>query len=617
MYPGIALRKNELDTRGLPRGSNKVFHMLNNFLPISKSDMQQRKWDALDVILISGDAYVDHPSYGIVIIGRVLENAGYKVGIIAQPNWRNLDDFTRLGKPKLFFGISAGNLDSMVANYTANKRTRQADDYAAGGVPGRRPDRATIVYANKIREAFPEIPIVLGGIEASLRRFAHYDFWSNSVRGSILLDSRADILVYGPGEGQILEIAQRLKKGLPLTNIRGTAFIEKNMSNIGQFIEMPSCEDVKSDTNKFNEAFRLFYSQQDPFRGKTLVQRHAGRFVVQSPPAFPLSPAELDKIFELPFMHRWHPSYEKEGGVPGFNTVQFSLISNRGCCGECSFCSLYAHQGRIVQSRSQESLLREATTLSVRQDFRGTITDIGGPTANLYLSRCGRWKREGACAHRQCLKPKKCKHLTLGYQDSIALYKEILKIPRVKHLFIESGFRYDLLVDAQGKEYLECICKYHVSGQMKVAPEHSVEKILELMNKPSFAVYEDFVQKFKATVGKLKNNLYLVNYFISGHPGATLQDTLELALYLMHHKIKPQQIQDFIPLPSTLAGCMFYTGKHPLTGQSLYVPHTTLERKMQRALIQYFNPKNRDLIRQALTQLGKKSLLKSFMRASS
>lgn len=588
---------------------------MNNFLVVSKADMRARGWDSLDVIIVSGDAYVDHPSYAAAVIGRVLESAGYRVGIIAQPNWRKLDDFLMLGRPKLFFGISAGNLDSMVANYTANKRARRNDDYSAGGIAGRRPDRASIVYANKVKEAFPNVPIVLGGLEASLRRFAHFDFWNNGVRGSILLDSRADILVYGPGEQQILEIAGRLTKGLPLTGIRGTALAERDVGSVGEYIEIPSLEEVKSDKNKFNEAFRLFYANQDPFRGKTLLQKHAGRFVVQYPPAFPLDSSELDKIFELPFMYREHPSYEKEGGVPGFKTVQFSLISNRGCCGECSFCSLYAHQGRIIQSRSPESLLKEAHKLSMRKDFRGTITDIGGPTANLYLSRCGRWKKEGTCAHRQCLMPKKCKNLALGYQESIALYKEILKIPRVKHLFIESGLRYDLLIDAQGKEYLECICKHHISGQMKVAPEHSVKKILDIMNKPSFATYEDFVKEFKKTVGKLKNNLYLVNYFISGHPGTTLQDTLEFSLYLMHHKIRPQQIQDFIPLPATMAGCMFYTGRHPLTGQELYVPYTPIERKMQRALIQYFNPKNRNLIRQALTLLGKEHLIKDFMQA--
>ncbi|MDD5584208.1 MAG: YgiQ family radical SAM protein, partial [Candidatus Omnitrophica bacterium] len=367
---------------------------MNNFLVVSKADMHARGWDSLDVILVSGDAYVDHPSYAAAVIGRVLESAGYRVGIIVQPNWRKLDDFLMLGKPKLFFGISAGNLDSMVANYTANKRARRNDDYSAGGIAGRRPDRASIVYANKIREAFPNVPIVLGGLEASLRRFAHFDFWNNGVRGSILLDSRADILVYGPGEQQILEIAGRLTKGLSLTGIRGTALAERDVGSVGEYIEIPSLEEVKSDKNKFNEAFRLFYANQDPFRGKTLLQKHAGRFVVQYPPAFPLDSSELDKIFELPFMYREHPSYEKEGGVPGFKTVQFSLISNRGCCGECSFCSLYAHQGRIIQSRSPESLLKEAHKLSTRKDFRGTITDIGGPTANLYLSRCGRWKKE-------------------------------------------------------------------------------------------------------------------------------------------------------------------------------------------------------------------------------
>ncbi|MDD5194178.1 MAG: YgiQ family radical SAM protein [Candidatus Omnitrophica bacterium] len=585
---------------------------MNSFLPTSKADLKKTNWESLDIILISGDAYVDHPSYGTSVIGRVLENSGYKVGIIAQPNWRKPDDFVRLGKPRLFFGISAGNLDSMVANYTTNMHRRRSDDYSPGTKPNLRPDRAVIVYANMVRKAYSDTCIVIGGIEASLRRFAHYDFWENRVRGSILLDSRANILVYGMAEKQIVEIARRRRKNLPLTNIPGTTIAQKDTSGLGEYLELPSCEETKADRDKFNEAFRIFYRNQDPFRGKTLIQRHSGRLIVQFPPAPPLAQEELGKIFELPYMRAPHPDYNTQGGVSGFETVRFSIISNRGCCGECNFCSLYAHQGRIVTSRSKESILREVLLLTRQKNFRGTITDVGGPTANLYYSRCGRWNREGACAHKQCLMPKQCPHLKLGYRESLELYKALLALPKVKHVFIESGFRYDLLTDETAENYLKNICASHISGQMKVAPEHNVEKVLKVMNKPALASYEKFVEKYRAASAEVKKELYLVNYFISGHPGTTLQDALDLALYLIRKKIRPQQIQDFIPLPLTLSGCIFYTGKDPLTSQIIYVPRAQKERKMQRALIQYFNPKNKRLVLEALKILKKVHLRGQF-----
>ncbi|MCX5808439.1 MAG: YgiQ family radical SAM protein [Proteobacteria bacterium] len=620
--------------------------MKNDFLSFTPEDLKKRGWDVLDVIIISGDAYVDHPSYGAAVIGRVLENAGYRVGIIPQPDWRKPDDFRKLGKPRLFFGITAGNMDSMVANYTANKRPRQKDDYSPGGKAGLRPDRAIIVYANRIREAFGDIPIVIGGIEASLRRFAHYDWWDNTVRRSILLDSRANILVYGMGERQVVEIARQLDEGINLSGIRGTSIIagsslcEPVYRRIGvtvnrrtgnnepathddlpftihdsrnTAVEIPSYEEVKEDMETFNEAFRLIYQNQDPFTGKTIIQRYGTRYVIQYPQPLPLTEHELDAIYELPYMKNPHPSYKEKGGIPGFETIRFSLISHRGCCGECSFCALSMHQGRIIQSRSKESILREVTLLTKREDFRGTITDIGGPTANLYKAKCPLWDNKGACRNKQCLMPEKCKNLKTGYRDSIELYNEVLSLPKVKHVFLESGIRYDLLTDNDSTGYFSHICTYHISGQMKVAPEHTVDRVLKLMNKPPFHVYETFAKQYMETNRRLKKDQYLVHYFISAHPGSTLEDTFALSQYLMKRKIHPEQIQDFIPLPLTLSGCMYYTEKHPFTGEKVYVAKTFRERKMHRALIQYKNPKNKKLIEEAMKIVNKKRPGKSFL----
>jgi uncharacterized radical SAM protein YgiQ len=635
-----------------------------SFLPTSKQEIQQRNWDSLDVILISGDAYVDHPSYGVSVIGRVLEKAGYRVGIIAQPDWRNTDDFKKLGKPRLFFGITAGNLDSMVSNFTAHKKPRKKDDYSPGGRAGHRPDRATIVYANRAREAFNDIPIVIGGIEASLRRLAHYDWWDNTVRRSILLDTKADILVYGMGEKQIVEIAKRLSEGHDLMGIRGTVVVRnkdllqaaddkaqvkdaerrrekgetsglgnaKRESRVAKpdgsfpnielqtlnseqdFIEIPSYEEVKEDSNKFNAAFRTLYTNQDPFQGKVIAQKYGNRFIIQYPPPLPLTVHELDAVYELPFMKSWHPAYDKDGGVPGFETVKFSLISHRGCPGQCSFCSLSMHQGRIVQSRSGESLVREARALTEQKTFRGTISDIGGPTANLYKAHCPLWDDRGACRDRSCLTPTKCKKLRLGYWEGIKVYNAIMKLPKVKHLFIESGLRYDLLIDKETGEYLDHICRYHVSGQMKVAPEHSIDHVLEIMNKPSFHLYEQFAERFKATNKRAGKAQYLVHYIISAHPGSTLEDTLQLSLSLMKQGIYPEQIQDFMPLPLTLSNAMYYTGEHPLTGEKVYSAKTFRERKMHRALIQYRHPNNKGLVREALSLLKREDLMGRFQR---
>ncbi|MFH1245222.1 MAG: YgiQ family radical SAM protein, partial [Candidatus Omnitrophota bacterium] len=552
------------------------------------------------------DAYVDHPAYGTAVIGRVLESYGYKVGVIPQPDWRGTEDFTRLGRPRLFFGITAGNTDSMIANYTANKKPRQSDEYSAGDKAGSRPDRAAIVYANRVRQAFKDVPIVLGGMEASLRRLSHYDYWDNRVRRSILLDARADVLVYGMGERQVVEIAQGLEQGrlIQELDIRGTVVARREKREIENSITIPSFEETAQDKNKFNEAFTIMYANMSPETAKTIVQPHQEQFVLQRPPAWPFSPAELDTIYDLPYLRGWHPIYAAQGGVRGLETVRFSLTSHRGCCGECSFCALYAHQGRIIQSRSARSIIREAELLAQGSDFKGTITDVGGPTANLYATQCTLWKRANFCLKKKCLIPQKCAGLRLGYEQSIELYRQLRKIPRVKHVFIGSGVRYDLLTDRYAEKYLEEICAHHVSGMLKVAPEHSSDKVLRLMNKPAFSVYETFARKFQTTVRRLKKDYYLINYFLSAHPGSTLRETLQLAVYLAQKKIRPQQIQDFIPSPMTLSAGIYWTGRDPWTSKEVYVPKTFRERKMQRALIQYYQPAKRKLVYQALRLLG-------------
>ncbi len=588
---------------------------MKDFLPISKEDLKKRGWNELDIILVTGDAYVDHPSYGAALIGRVLEDAGFKVGIIAQPDWRMLDDFKRLGRPKLFFGVTAGNIDSMLARYTANKKIRNVDDYSPGGRALLRPERASIIYANKLQEAFKGVPIVLGGIEASMRRLTHYDYWSDRVRRSLLMDSKADILVYGMGEKQILEIAHRLKNSSSVTgleNISGTVITRKSLDGLKDYVLVPSFEEIVQDKDAFNAAFKTIYSESDPISGKAIAQKCGDRFLVQYPPAPPLTTEEMDRIYALPYMRNWHPVYDKDGGVPGFETVRNSITSHRGCSGGCNFCSLYLHQGRIIQSRSIKSVAGEIAAIAEDKKFRGTITDIGGPTANMYMAMCPSWKKTGACRNKQCLMPEKCKNLTLGYEHSIRLWKELKRIPRVKHVFVGSGVRYDLLIDRYSDGYLHELCASHVSGQLKVAPEHCTVSVLELMNKPAFAKYKKFIDRFETINKRLGKKQYLVNYFISGHPGARLEDALELAVYLAKNHIHPEQVQDYIPLPMTISGSMYYTEKNPLTGKNLYVAKTQSERTMQRALLQYKNPQNRKHILRALKILHKESLKRLF-----
>jgi len=589
--------------------------MNKQFLPTTQEEMHDRGWDACDIILVTGDAYVDHPSYGASLIGRVLENAGFKVGIIAQPDCARLDDFTSLGRPRLFFGVTAGNLDSMVAHYSANRVPRKTDDYSPGGKIGLRPDRATIVYTNKIRQAYKGMPVVIGGIEASLRRLAHYDYWSDTVKRSILLDAKADILVYGMGETQTIEIAQRLSRGddiKTIDGIPGTVVIRNDAPQVKDALTIPSFEKISSEKGAFTEAFMACYGQSDPSRGKTLLQKHGERYIVHFPPARPLSPQELDRIYALPFVRAWHPSYDKAGGVPGFESVRFSVTSHRGCPGACNFCSLFFHQGRIVQSRSEGSVLHEIREIAARDYFKGTITDIGGPTANLYMAACASWKKGLACKDKNCITPAKCKSLSLRYDKTLKLWEQALKIPGVQHIFIGSGVRYDLLVEQYSDRFLKELCAQHISGYLKVAPEHSSGRVLALMNKPAIDTYERFVNRFNKANKDAGKKQFLVNYFIGSHPGSGLEEALELAQYLAKRGIRPEQIQDFLPLPMTVSACMYHTGKDPFTGKALYVARGMRERKKQRALMQYTQARSMDLVREALRDLKKPHLIGLF-----
>ncbi|MGD8701412.1 MAG: YgiQ family radical SAM protein [Desulfosarcina sp.] len=592
---------------------------MGNFLPVSRADMQRRGWDQLDVILITGDAYVDHPAYGVALIGRMLESHGYRVGVIAQPDWRSDEDFKRLGRPRLFFGLTSGNVDSMVANYTANKRARKKDDYSPGGRTGLRPDRALVVYANRVRQAFKKVVVVVGGIEASMRRLAHYDYWDNRVRRSILFDARADILVYGMGEGQVVEIARRLAAGDAagsLDHIPGTAVIRKDPAFLDDYVIISAYETVSTDPAAFNQAFRDYYRQQNPLRARPVVQAHGDRYAVVYPPPMPLATADLDAIYELDYQRHWHPDYAPAGGVPGLETVRHSLVTHRGCSGECNFCSLYFHQGRMVQSRSPDSIVGEAQRLARDPGFRGTLTDLGGPTANLYGADCPRWSKKGFCANKRCMAPQTCPSLDPGFRKSLSLYRRIRQLPGVKHAFIGSGFRHDLFGDAQTDAYLEALCRFHISGRMKVAPEHVSVSVLDAMGKPHIDTYEAFIAQFKRVGKRLPSRCFLVNYFISAHPGATLRHALDLALYLMRRGMHPEQVQDFIPLPMTLSGAMYHTETDPFSGNSISVAKTFRERKMQRALIQYRHPSNRKLIREALRLMNRQDLQGLFSKAA-
>ncbi|MBU7005266.1 YgiQ family radical SAM protein [Phosphitispora fastidiosa] len=582
-----------------------------DFLPMTREEMDKYHWHYVDFLVVTGDAYVDHPSFGTAIIARLLSKLGFKVGIIAQPDWHDTGDFTRLGKPRYACLVTAGNLDSMVSNYTGNRNHRKKDLYSPGGVPGKRPDRAAIVYSNRIREAWPGIPLVIGGIEASLRRLAHYDYWDNKVRRSILLDSRADILVYGMGEKQVEEIALRLANGEAigqLTDIPGTAYVVGEKPPAGA-ICLPGFDEVSAAKSKYAEAFRLAYGEQDPFRGRTLVQPHGLQYVVQNAPAQPLTTEEMDAVYEMPFMRSYHPAYAKYDGIPALKEVKFSITAQRGCFGGCAFCALNFHQGCIIQPRSHDSILREARLLTELPDFKGIIHDVGGPTANFRKPACRAQLKRGTCADKHCLAPDKCKNVNVDHADLIELLRKIRSLPGVKKVFLRSGLRYDYLLYEKDPEVLREICKYHVSGQLKVAPEHVSSGVLKVMRKPGHDIYRRFTDKFYEANRLLGKKQYLVPYFIASHPGSTLKDAIELAEYIRDMGYNPEQVQDFTPTPGSLSTCIYYTGIDPLTGQKVYVPRSSKERQMQRALIQYRNPKNRGLVKEALRKAGREDLI--------
>lgn len=586
--------------------------MTNKFLPISRQDMEQRNWDELDFLIISGDAYVDHPSFGPAIIGRLLEKHGWRVGIIAQPDWRTTADFKKLGKPRLAVLVTAGNLDSMLNKFTAAKRYRSTDNYSPGGKAGNRPERATIVYCNRIREVWKNIPLVIGGIEASLRRFAHYDYWSDSVRRSILVDSRADLLVYGMGEKQVVELAQQLSSGLAvkdITTIHGTCYTAESTEHLWDYVETPAFEAVSTDKAAFAEAFRLQYLEQDPIRGKALVQKHGELYLVQNPPAAPLTTAEMDEVYDLPYQRTYHPSYEVEGGVPAIQEVKFSLVSHRGCFGGCSFCAIVSHQGRIIQPRSSESILKEAEILTHMPDFKGYIHDIGGPTANFRAPACSQQAERGTCRGRQCLHPGPCQNLNSDHTDYLTLLRQLRSLPGVKKVFIRSGLRYDYLLAANDEAFLKELCEHHVSGQLKIAPEHISPKVTRLMGKPGKDVYLRFAEAFRRMNKTLGKEQYLVPYLMSSHPGSGLTEAIELAEFLRDVGYHPEQVQDFIPTPGSLSTCMYYAGIHPLTGEKVHVAKDLHEKRLQRALLQYRDPKNYPLVLEALTKAGRSDLI--------
>ena len=583
-----------------------------DFLPVSKEDMDKRGWKQLDFLYIVGDAYVDHPSFGHAIISRVLESHGYKVGIVALPDWHKIDDFVRMGRPKLGVLVSAGNIDSMVNHYTAAKKRRHDDMYAPGGKGGMRPDRATLVYCNRIKEAFgSDMPILIGGVEASLRRFAHYDYWDDKMRRSILFDSRASILMYGMGEKQIVRIADKLRDGVPvneITDIPGTCYISSEYDEQNSVL-IPSYEECVESKSKYAVSCRLQYYEQNPYIGKTLVQKHGDKYLIQNPPMPPLETDELDEVYALPYMKNYHPMYEKDGGIPAIQEVKFSLAANRGCFGSCNFCALAFHQGRIVTSRSDESLIKEAEEMTKMSDFKGYIHDVGGPTANFRGPACKKQLTLGACKNKQCLFPEPCKNMDISHKKYLNLLRKLRDIKGVKKVFIRSGIRFDYLINDKDDTFFYELCKYHVSGQLKVAPEHISDNVLKYMGKPENSVFNKFSDKFYKINEKIGKKQYLVPYLMSSHPGSTIRDAVRLAEYLHEHNINPQQVQDFYPTPGTISTCMFYTGIDPFTMKKVYVPKTPHEKSVQRALLQYRNPENYKLVYEALTKIGRTDLI--------
>lgn len=587
--------------------------MANGFMPVSKQDMQELNIDQLDFVYVSGDAYVDHPSFAVAIITRILQAHGFTVGVIAQPDWKDDKSITVLGKPRLGFLVSAGNMDSMVNHYTVSKKHRDFDNYSPGGEMGHRPDYACVVYGNLIRRTYKDVPIILGGIEASLRRMAHYDYWSNKLKRSILLDSGADLISYGMGEKSVIAIAEALDSGIDISDITfipGTVYKARNTDTVVDGIKLPTYEELLADKLNYAKSFNVQHNNTDPFTGKTMYEEYPHSvFVIQNPPQEPLSQIEMDDVYALPYTRKYHPMYESKGGIPALREVKFSLISNRGCFGGCNFCALTFHQGRIIQTRSQESIINEAKILIEDPEFKGYIHDVGGPTANFRKPSCKKQLKHGVCPNRQCLFPTPCKNLEVDHKEYISLLRKLRSLKGVKKVFIRSGIRFDYVLADNNDEFITELCRYHVSGQLKVAPEHISDEVLKYMGKPSVSVYNRFIDKYFKVNDKYDMKQYLVPYLMSSHPGSTLKEAVELAEYIRDLGYMPQQVQDFYPTPSTMSTCMYYTGVNPATLEPVYVTHNPHEKAMQRALIQYRNPDNYDLVKEALLKAHREDLI--------
>ena len=584
----------------------------NLFLPVNRKDMEHRGWEELDFVLVTGDAYVDHPSFGTALVGRLLEHEGFRVGIIAQPDFTRCESMKTFGRPKYAFLVASGNIDSMVNHYTAAKKPRSSDAYSPGGQKGLRPDRAVDVYCRLVKEAYPDVPVMIGGVEASLRRFAHYDYWEDAVRPSILETSGADLLMYGMSENQLKELSHGFEKGWPLhkmKNIQGTCYWSDTLPKKGDYVILPGYEDVKKDKKKFAEAFAIQNKEQNPFLGKILVQPHGDRYLIQLPPAKPLSQPEMDEIYRLPFQRTYHPRYEKSGGIPALLEVEFSITDHRGCFGGCTFCAINFHQGRIIQNRSKESIVEEAKLMTTLPNFKGYIHDVGGPTGNFRNMSCKKQLKVGACKERQCLFPDICPNLEVDHKDYVDILRTVRKLDKVKKVFIRSGVRIDYIMADPDPTFFDEMCEYHISGLLKVAPEHVAPNALYYMGKPQRHVYEKFVKRYFAYNKRVGKEQYLVPYLMSSHPGCTLEDAVVLAEYVRDIGYNPEQVQDFIPTPGSMATAMYYSGYDPRTMQPVYVPRDPHEKAMQRALLQYRNPKNYDLVYEALVKANRQDLI--------
>ena len=586
---------------------------MSGFLPINRKEMEERGWTQPDFVYVVGDAYVDHSSFGSAIIGRLLEAHGYKVAMLCQPDWKDEKSIREFGEPRLAFLVSAGNMDSMVNHYSVSKKHRLTDAYSPGGKTGCRPDRAVTVYSNLIRRTYKHTPIILGGIEASLRRLSHYDYWSDKVRRSVLIDSGADLISYGMGEHSIIEIAEALDSGLSIediTFIRGTVYRTKTLENLSEYILLPSFEKTETDKRAYAESFRIQHENTDAITAKVLVEDNSTRgYVVVNPPALPLTVQEMDDVYDLPYQRAWHPVYDKDGGIPAFSEIKYSITNNRGCFGGCNFCALTYHQGRTVQVRSHASMLREAQLFTTEKDFKGNIHDVGGPTADFRMPSCEKQLTKGVCAHKQCLFPKPCRNLKVDHSDYLNLLRKMKAIPGVKKIFVRSGIRFDYLMADNDRSFFKELVRDHVSGQLRVAPEHVSDQVLSCMGKPRHAVYENFLKEFDKITKACHKEQYAIPYFMSSHPGCGLKEAVELAEYIRDLGYTPEQVQDFYPTPATVSTCMYYTGLNPLTMEPVYVPKNPHEKAMQRALIQFKDPKNYDLVKEALCKAGRTDLI--------